>query len=161
MFGPVRHSVRNLLLACLLLSLGCSTPEGKPPRQPAAADTLTAATTTVWDPTRDTAFIAEQSSPATPPMRVGNGVTAPVVLKRVDPDYRACKEEQRLWGLPILEAVVDERGRPANIRVLKPIHPCLEKVIVAAVKQWEFEPGTFEGKPVPVIFNLTVHIRWE
>ena len=92
-------------------------------------------------------------------MRVGNGVTAPVVIKRVEPNYEACRE-QRVWGLPILEAIIDEQGKPRNIRVLKPIHPCLEKITVAALEQWRFTPGMYEGKPVPVVFNITVHIHW-
>ena len=30
---------------------------------------------------------------------------------------------------------------------------------VDAIKQWRFEPGTVDGKPVPVILNLTINFR--
>ena len=40
------------------------------------------------------------------------------------------------------------------------MHPCLEKVVVAALEQWEFRPATYQGKPVPVIFHVTMNIRW-
>lgn len=93
------------------------------------------------------------------PMQVGNGVTAPVPVKRVEPKFEACRG-QKLWGFPILELHIDEHGKPAQIRALKPMHPCLEKVVVAALEQWEFRPATYQGKPVPVIFHVTMNIRW-
>jgi len=27
------------------------------------------------------------------------------------------------------------------------------------VRQWKFQPGTMNGKPVPVIFNLTINFK--
>ncbi len=32
----------------------------------------------------------------------------------------------------------------------KALHPELDKQAIAALEQWEFKPGTREGKPVPV-----------
>ena len=28
---------------------------------------------------------------------------------------------------------------------------------ITSVRQWRYEPATYEGEPVPVIFNLTVN----
>ena len=30
---------------------------------------------------------------------------------------------------------------------------------IEAVKQWKFKPGTLNGEPVEVIFNLTVNFK--
>lgn len=123
-----------------------------------SVETTTAASAPSPDSLSAGTVLRPLESPRTP-MRVGNGVTAPITMKRVEPDYAACKPEE-LQGLPILEAVIDEQGKPTRIRLLKPLHPCFERIMVAALEQWEFKPGTFEGKPVPVIFNLTVNIHW-
>jgi protein TonB len=87
-------------------------------------------------------------------------VKAPVAISRVEPTYEACANEKSVWGFPILEAVIDEEGRVQNLRLLKPVHPCLEQSILPAIRQWRFKPGTLNGKPVPVIYNLTVHIHY-
>ena len=94
------------------------------------------------------------------PLRVGGDVKAPVVLSRVEPTYEKCANEKRVWGFPILEAIIDEHGEVQNVRLLNPVHPCLEESILPAIRQWRFKPGTINGKPVPVIFNLTVNIRY-
>jgi len=90
---------------------------------------------------------------------VGGEVTAPVVISRVEPLYAGCEGKQ-VWGFPILEGVIDETGRVRDLRLLKKVHPCLEAAILTAVRQWRFKPGTFQGKPVPVIYNMTVHIHY-
>ena len=90
---------------------------------------------------------------------MGGEVTAPVVISRVEPLYAGCEGKQ-VWGFPILEGVIDETGRVRDLRLLKKAHPCLEAAILTAVRQWRFKPGTFQGKPVPVIYNMTVHIQY-
>ena len=100
-----------------------------------------------------------QKSVAQTPLRVGGDVVAPVVIKRVEPDYAPC-EGLVLSGIPILEATIDERGAIHDVHLLKPVHSCIDDALVASVKQWRFRPGTLDGQPVPVIFNLSVHIHY-
>ncbi|MGK2858692.1 MAG: energy transducer TonB [Thermoanaerobaculia bacterium] len=92
-------------------------------------------------------------------MRVTGDVVAPVVIKRVEPDYTQCKGLV-LSGVPILEARIDERGAIHDVHILKAVHPCIDNALVASVQQWQFRPGTLNGQPVPVIFNVSVHIRY-
>jgi outer membrane biosynthesis protein TonB len=47
------------------------------------------------------------------------------------------------------------------MHILKPLPMGLDAAAEQAVRQWEFRPGTLHGKPVPVIFNVTVIFRNE
>ena len=45
------------------------------------------------------------------------------------------------------------------MQVLKPLPFGLDQAAVEAVKKWKFKPGTLNGQPVDVIFNLTVNFK--
>jgi TonB family protein len=94
-----------------------------------------------------------------PPLRVGGDVKAPVVLYRVEPIYSADARANRVSGIVILEAVIGKDGLVKNVRVLKPLPFGLDQAAVDAVQQWQFKPGTLNGEPVDVIFNLTVNFK--
>lgn len=92
------------------------------------------------------------------PVRVGGDVKAPVIIKRVEPDYSACGARQTR-SLLILEAVIDHNGDVKTVRPLTQIDPCMERAFVAAARQWKFKPGTLNGVPVDVIYNFTLQIH--
>ena len=58
--------------------------------------------------------------------------------------------------LLIVEAIIDTEGRVTDLRVLKGLHPSFDDTAIAAIRQWRFKPATLQGKPVPVIYNLTI-----
>ncbi|HVR44418.1 MAG TPA: energy transducer TonB [Thermoanaerobaculia bacterium] len=89
----------------------------------------------------------------------GVSVTPPRVLVRVDPIYPAEAKLARVSGLVILEAIINEAGAVENVRVLKGLPFGLDQAALEAVRQWTFSPGTADGKPVSVVFNLTVNFR--
>jgi TonB family protein len=45
------------------------------------------------------------------------------------------------------------------VRVLKPLPFGLDQAAADAVQRWKFRPGTLNGQPVDVIFNLTVNFK--
>jgi len=59
----------------------------------------------------------------------------------------------------IIEAIIDRNGNVTDARVLKPLPLGLDASALEAVKRWKFKPGTLNGQPVPVIYNLTVNFR--
>ena len=65
----------------------------------------------------------------------------------------------RVQGVVILEAIIDQQGDVTDVRVLKPLPMGLEQEAMKAVRAWKFKPGTMNGRPVPVIFTLTVNFR--
>lgn len=94
------------------------------------------------------------------PYPVGGDVKAPVAIKRIQGDYRQCTGI-RMSGVTILKAIIDKSGHPRRIKIVRPGAKCTDDAAVSALRQWTFKPGTLNGKPVDVIFNLTVipHVR--
>jgi TonB family protein len=91
-----------------------------------------------------------------PWMRIEEGITPPVVEKRVDPVYPEEYRRARVAGLVVLEAAVSQAGTVENVGIIKSLAPGLDMAAVNAVRQWRFKPAMKDGKPVPVLFNLTI-----
>jgi len=86
----------------------------------------------------------------------GNGITLPVVVREVRPDYTAEAKASRIQGAVWLEVVVQDDGKVGEVRVTQSLDDehGLDKAAVAAAKQWEFKPGTKDGKPVAVAVTI-------
>ena len=89
------------------------------------------------------------------PVRIGGQVSAPALLKRVEPVYPAIAQLAAIDGIVILDAIVDEHGRVQSLKVLRG-HPLLAKAAREAVQQWEYEPLKLNG--TPTAFELTVSL---
>lgn len=81
-----------------------------------------------------------------------DGVTLPVVVKSVTPSYTAEAMKQRIQGTVILECVVAEDGGVRDVEVTQSLDAeyGLDQQAIDALKQYQFRPGTKEGKPVAV-----------
>jgi protein TonB len=93
------------------------------------------------------------------PLRVGGDVKAPVVQHRVDPIYSDMARKTHVNGIVIVEAIINKNGEVEQVKVIKGLPMGLSESAVEAVKQWKFKPGTLNGEPVDVIFNLTVNFK--
>ena len=93
------------------------------------------------------------------PLPVGGNVKAPVAVSRVDPVYTEAARRARVRGFAIVEATIDRQGNVIEARIVKPLPMGLDAAALNAVRQWKFRPGTLNGQPVPVIFNLTVNFQ--
>src|SRR5437660_8718785 len=105
--------------------------------------------------------ITEAPPPKAPdaPLRVGGDVKAPVAINKVDPQYPEVARKARISGIVIVECTISRNGDVTDIHVLKPLPFGLDQAAVDAVKRWKFKPGTLNGQPVDVIFNLTVNFK--
>jgi protein TonB len=92
-------------------------------------------------------------------LRVGGDVKAPIVIHRIEPVYTRDALKSRVAGIGIVEAVIDRTGHVSQVNVLKPLPFGLDRAAVDAVKQWTFRPATLNGKPVNVIFHLTLPFK--
>jgi periplasmic protein TonB len=79
------------------------------------------------------------------------GVKAPVLVKEVKPRYTDGAKARQVEGKVELSVVILSTGRiAADVTVKQSLDPELDEQAIAAVKQWEFKPGTKDDKPVDV-----------
>jgi protein TonB len=83
-----------------------------------------------------------------------DGVTHPVVVKEVKPHYPQAALKEGKSAVVTVECVVTPKGLPSDVRVQKPGDAAFDEEATKAVKQWEFKPGTKDGKPVPVRIQI-------
>ena len=78
--------------------------------------------------------------------------TSPRLVREVKPQYTPEARQARIQGSVMLSVVVREDGTVGDVTVTKSLDTVygLDDQAVKAVKQWLFEPGTKDGKPVPV-----------
>lgn len=82
--------------------------------------------------------------------RPGADVMSPRVLSEVKPEYTSRLREAGIQGIVEMDCVVLPDGTVGDVRVTKWLHPDLDVAAVLALRKWRFEPGTREGRPVPV-----------
>jgi periplasmic protein TonB len=92
------------------------------------------------------------------PYGVGNGVSAPIPLRRPPPAYTAEAMRARLQGVVVLNCVVRPDGKCSDIRVLKSLDSMfgLDQQAIASAREWVFRPGMRMGQPVPVLVTLEI-----
>lgn len=86
-------------------------------------------------------------------------IKPPKLLKKVDPEYPEEARKARIQGVVILRVRINEEGLVERIIVMKSESEMLNKPAVDAVRQWKYEPLYIEGKPTPVVFNVTATFR--
>ena len=89
-------------------------------------------------------------APSTP------GLTPPKVTREVRPQYTKAAKDAGIQGSVVLDVVIEADGTVGDVTVKKSLDAVhgLDEEAVKAAKQWTFEPGTKDGKPVPVLVTL-------
>ena len=90
----------------------------------------------------------------------GNGVTAPIAVLRVRPQYTSAAMKARLAGSVLVECVVMPDGSVGSARVTRSLDPRwgLDDEALKAARGWRFRPGTREGHPVAV--RVTIELSF-
>jgi TonB family protein len=91
--------------------------------------------------------------------RIGGGVTSPQLLVKVEPEYSEEARKAKFQGAVVLQIIVDEKGNPRDIKIIRPLGLGLDQKAIEAVEKWKFAPGKKDGKPVPVIAQIEVNFR--
>ena len=89
-------------------------------------------------------------------VRVSQGVTAGLVIHKVQPNYPPLARTARVQGAVQLAAIIDKDGTIANLHVISG-HPLLTQAALDAVKQWRYKPYILNGEPVQVDTQITVN----
>ena len=84
------------------------------------------------------------------------GVTTPIALQQVRPQYTADAMRAKVQGSVWLECVVLTDGSVGDVRVTRSLDSMfgLDQEAIAAARRWRFKPGTMNGKPVPVLISI-------
>lgn len=106
-------------------------------------------------PVGDAAAQAQQAVDGTDP-----GVTLPKVVSEVRAQYTPEALEARIEGTVMMTTAIRTDGTPSDIAITKSLDAehGLDEEAVAALRQWRFEPGMKNGKPVPV--RVTIEMRF-
>jgi protein TonB len=91
--------------------------------------------------------------------RIGGGVSAPVVIYQVDPEFSEEARKAKFMGVVTVNLIVDDKGLPKNVHVLRGVGMGLDEKAVEAVRQYKFHPAMEGGKPVPVELNIEVNFQ--
>ncbi|MGB0011322.1 MAG: energy transducer TonB [Candidatus Sulfotelmatobacter sp.] len=88
-------------------------------------------------------------------VRISQGVTNGLLLRKVEPTYPTLAREARIQGNVVLKAIIDRDGSIQDLQVVTG-YPMLVPAAIQAVKQWRYRPYLLNGQPVEVETTITV-----
>lgn len=98
----------------------------------------------------------------TTPVRISTGVIAPRLIRTVDVSSTTQDWAWRVSGLnrvAVVSMLVDEKGVPSDLKIVRSAGADVDANVLAAVKQYRFQPGLLNHEPVAVPVNLEVTIQ--
>jgi len=93
-------------------------------------------------------------------VRVSQGVTSGLLIKKVNPVYPKKARKKHIQGVVTLRAKISKEGDIVDLSVVSG-EPMLAKAAVEAVKQWKYKPYFLKGEPVEVETQIMVNFRLE
>jgi periplasmic protein TonB len=88
-------------------------------------------------------------------VRISQGVSAGLLIQKVEPPYPPLAQAARIQGRVVLSAIIAKDGSIQNLEVVGG-HPMLVPTAIDAVKQWRYKPYLLNGEPVEVETQITV-----
>src|ERR1700751_3402655 len=79
-------------------------------------------------------------------VRVSQGVSQGLLVKKVQPNYPPLARQARIQGTVLLQAEISKDGTIENLRLISG-HPMLAPAAIEAVKPWRDKPYMMNGKP--------------
>jgi hypothetical protein len=100
----------------------------------------------------------------------GEGVTLPKLIYSAEPEFSEKLRKKKIAASCVVGLTVDTDGNPKDVHVVSSIPGLEDKKLRAAVielqdscikpvKQYRFEPGTYQGKPVPVELKVEINFQ--
>ena len=88
--------------------------------------------------------------------RLGSGVTTPILIREVRPQYTSDAMRAKIQGTVWVECIVKPDGSVGDVQVIRSLDSTfgLDQEAVKAAKQWRFRPGTLKGEPVSVTITI-------
>lgn len=92
-------------------------------------------------------------------MRPGTGVSAPVPIYEVDPEFSDEARRAKYQGVCVVAVIIGTDGVPRNPRVVRSLGMGLDEKAVEAVQQYRFKPAYYKGRPVEVEMDVVVNFH--
>ena len=89
--------------------------------------------------------------------QLGVEVIIPTPIRRITPVYPEQCKKDKIEGTVILEIKIDPEGNVIDARVLKSVHPELDKAAMEAIKKWKYRSVLKDDKPAPVVFAVAIN----
>lgn len=91
--------------------------------------------------------------------QVGGGVSAPVLIYKVEPLYSDEARKAKIQGTVILSVIVGDDGFVREAEIVVSVGYGLDEAAMDAVRTWRFKPGEKDGAPVSVRAIIEVSFR--
>lgn len=102
---------------------------------------------------------ADHWGPSGEVYRVGNGVSSPQLVHKIEPQYSDEAREAKLQGTVVLAVEVGADGFVQDVEVRRGLGLGLDENAMDAIRQWEFSPALKDGQPVSVSATVEVNFR--
>lgn len=97
----------------------------------------------------------ELPKPAPGTIRISQGVSQGLLIKKVQPVYPPMAQQFHRQGSVQLLATINKSGDTSKVQILSG-DPMLSRAAVDAVKQWKYRPYLLNGQPVEIETQITV-----
>jgi protein TonB len=91
-------------------------------------------------------------------LRISQGVSQGLIVKRVSPIYPQQAIQTRVQGAVQLEATISKNGAVKNVKALSG-DAILARSAADAVRQWKYKPYFLNGEPVEIQTEITVNFK--
>jgi protein TonB len=133
-------------------------PEVQEPEQaPEASSIATGASSSALSGIVNTNAINAQKA-AQQIVRISQGVSEGMIVKRVQPIYPAQARQMHLEGTVELQASISPSGSITDVRQLSGSQ-VLGRAAIDAVRQWKYKPYYLNGQPVEIQTQVTVNFK--
>jgi len=89
-------------------------------------------------------------------VRVSQGVSNGLLIRKVQPTYPPLARQARIQGQVVLHAEISKEGTIQNLQLISG-HAMLAPAAIEAVKQWRYKPYLLNGEPVAVDTEVIVN----
>ena len=140
MMNNVLKNTPGIVLTLLFAATGLAAVQSQDPASPAPAPQ------------------ADASAPPQLPkrVRVSQGVSTALLIKKVNPKYPEEARQQRVQGAVVLQVHINAEGTITDLTTVSG-DPLLTPAAIKAVKKWRYKPYFLNGQPVEVETTVQVN----
>ena len=98
------------------------------------------------------------SKPPVAALKVSQGVSQGLLIKRVQPEYPQTAIALHAHGAVQIEATINKEGNVIDPKILRG-DPVLARAAIDAVRQWRYKPYYLNGNPVEIQTQITINFK--